>query len=308
MPFNTGHTAIWTDACLALDLENLVKMIQRLVERVTAEENHAGWGSPRQTAPVRVDLRLIAAVRFPRFLWLVLFCSTLAALGQPATAERERDQRGFLASPAPAETKPNPSAVPPVGKPVPALATNAPALSAPGDYVLDDKHKLGPGDRIGFRIVEDRTNALQMLVAESSELDIPYIGRVNVAGKTCKQAAEDIKSLLEKDYYYKATVVIGLDALSKVVGKVYVFGPVRNPGPVEIPAGENFTLSKAILRVGGFGDFANRKKIQIVRKTETGTETIIANLEDVLVRGRIEEDITLKPEDFIIVPQRAVNW
>jgi len=239
---------------------------------------------------------------------LVLLGSVLAAAGQPATAERERDRQGFLSGDGSTNSKPAKPAAP-----QPAPAETVPAVSAPdsfalGEYVLDDKHKLLPGDRIGFQIVQDRTNAIPMLVAESSELDIPYIGRVSVAGKTCKQAAEGIKALLEKDYYYKATVIIGLDALTKVLGRVYVFGPVRNPGQVEIPAGENFTASKAIVRVGGFGDFADRKKVRIIRKTETGNKTILVNLENVLVKGKTEEDVTLEPEDLIIVPQRSVNW
>jgi protein involved in polysaccharide export with SLBB domain len=192
------------------------------------------------------------------------------------------------------------------GPPATTADTNTP-VSASG-YVLDDKHKLVSGDRVSFQIVEDRTNSIPIMVAESVELDVPYIGRVSVAGKTCKQAAEDIKALLEKDYYYKATVIIGLDALSKVLGRVYVFGPVRNPGPVEIPSNETFTAGKAILRVGGFGDFANRKAVQIVRKTPTGNRTFKVNMENVLEKGRTEEDITLEPEDFIIVPQRAINF
>ena len=193
---------------------------------------------------------------------------------------------------------------------VPAEATPPGTNNASSDssYVLDDKHKLVPGDRISFQILEDRTNSIPMLVAESSELDVPYLGRVNVNGKTCKEAAADIKALLEKDYYYTATVIIGLDSLSKVLGRVYVFGPVRNPGPVEIPANEVFTAGKAILRVGGFGDFANRKAVQIVRKTPEGNKTITVNMVNVLEKGKMEEDVPLLPEDFVIVRQSKLNF
>ena len=74
----------------------------------------------------------------------------------------------------------------------PVASTSATGTNAAGSgsgYVLDDKHKLVPGDRVSFQIVEDRTNSIPMLVAESSELDVPYIGRVSVQGKTCRQAA-----------------------------------------------------------------------------------------------------------------------
>jgi len=189
-------------------------------------------------------------------------------------------------------------------------ATTGPVASrvAPGAYALDDKRKLLPGDRVSFQILEDRTNAIPLLVAESSELDVPYIGRISVAGKTCKELANEVKTLLEKDFYYRATVIIGLDTLAKVLGKVYVWGPVRAQGPIDIPANETFTASKAILRAGGFGDFANKKQVKVVRKTPTGNVSLNVNMVEVLEKGNTDQDIPLEPEDFIIVPQRAVNW
>lgn len=182
------------------------------------------------------------------------------------------------------------------------------ARVAAGSYALDDKRKLLPGDRVSFQILEDRTNAVSLLVAESSELDIPYIGRISVTGKTCKELANEVKMLLEQDYYYRATVIIGLDALAKVLGKVYVWGPVRAQGPIDIPANETFTAGKAILRAGGFGDFANKKEVKVVRKTPTGNVTLKVNMVEVLEKGQTDQDIPLEPEDFVIVPQRAVNW
>ncbi len=196
--------------------------------------------------------------------------------------------------------------------PLPSAATNTNQLAstngAPSAYTLDDKRKLLSGDRVSFQILEDRTNAVSLLVADSSELDIPYIGRISVADKTCKELAAEVKTLLEKDYYYRATVIIGLDSLAKVLGKVYVWGPVRTQGPIDIPANETFTASKAILRAGGFGDFANKKEVKIVRKTATGNVTLKVNMVEVLEKGRTDQDVVLYPEDFIIVPQRAINW
>src|SRR6185369_7659448 len=167
-----------------------------------------------------------------RFVILLLaVLPWLATLGQAAAATSPaRNPDGFL--PVPVE----PPAVAPratnAARPSVSLAgTNAAGQTA-GGYTLDDKHKLLPGDRVSFQIVEDRTNAVPLMVAESYELDIPYIGRINVNGKSCKELADDVKTLLEKDYYHRATVIIGLDALTKVLGKVYVWGPVRTQGPI----------------------------------------------------------------------------
>jgi polysaccharide export outer membrane protein len=90
-----------------------------------------------------------------------------------------------------------------------------------------------------------------------------------------------------------------------------VTGQVRNQGPQEIPSDETFTLSKAILRAGGLADFANKKKIKLMRKVGAHldqTETIIVNLEEVMDRGRVEKDPVLKPDDLIVVPERLINF
>lgn len=175
--------------------------------------------------------------------------------------------------------------------------------------VLDDRHPLAPGDKLSFQILEDRDPPKQLTVTDSGELDVPYVGRVSVAGKTCKQVAAELKKLLEQDYYYRATVVLGLDQISKTAGRVYIWGQVRNQGAIEIPTGENFTAGKAILRAGGFSDFANKKKVRLVRTKPDGTrQTFELNMENILERGRIEEDVTLQPDDFIIVPARLINW
>ena len=188
-------------------------------------------------------------------------------------------------------------------------STNAPTTVA--GVVMDDRHKLVPGDKLSFCVVEDRDEAKPLMVADTGELDVPYIGRINVAGKTCKQVATELKVLLEKDYYYRATVVLGLDQISRVLGRVYVWGQVRNQGPIEIPANETFTAGKAILRAGGFGDFANKKKVKVIRNAapeDGGKQDILVNMEEVLEEGKTDKDVTLKPDDFIIVPARLINW
>ena len=237
-------------------------------------------------------------------LAVVLACTGALAQDAATTNGPARDADGFLLNPPiPAVT-----VAMPTNTTVAATATNGASDAATGGYVIDDKHKLLPGDQVSFQITEDRDMPKNLPVTESSELDIPYIGRVVVKEKTCKQLADEVKTLLEKDYYYHATVVIGLNAMAKVVGRVYVYGPVRQPGPIDIPANETFTASKAIMRAGGFGDFADKKGVKVIRKTPTGNKTFVVNMVDVLERGKTETDIALEPEDFIIVPQRAINW
>jgi protein involved in polysaccharide export with SLBB domain len=201
------------------------------------------------------------------------------------------------------------------------MATNTDSLNSPGKstnlvhvtsgYVLDDKHVLEPGDKISFQIVEDQDPPISLIVADSSELDVPYVGRVSVAGKTSRQVAEMLKVMLEKDYYYRATVIIGLDSVNKVRGQIYIWGQVHAQGPIDILFNENLTAGQAILRAGGFGDFADKKKVKVVRNSGGGDaakQVFLINMVDVLENGKIEQDIPLQPGDFIIVPSRLVNF
>jgi polysaccharide export outer membrane protein len=173
--------------------------------------------------------------------------------------------------------------------------------------VLDDKKKLGSNDYVSFRVVEDRDNESQHLrVNDSGELEVPYVGLVQAAGKSCRELAYTVKAALEREYYYHATVIIAVDHISeKSRGKVYVYGNVKGQGPQEIPADESYTVSKAIIRAGGFGDFADKKKIKLTRKTG---ETVIVNLKRVIEEGRTDEDVVVRPDDQIYVPQRLVNF
>jgi polysaccharide export outer membrane protein len=183
-------------------------------------------------------------------------------------------------------------------------------LNATSTYVLDNKHILEPGDIISFQIIEDHDPAIEMVVTDSRELDAPYIGRISVADKTCKQLAKELKGLLEKDYYYQATVIIGLDLVNRIRGKVYVWGQVRNQGAVDLMFNQTLTAGKAILMAGGFGDFANKKKVKIIRGSSGGgaSQTFEVNMSDVLENNKTDQDIVLEPDDFIIVEARAVNF
>jgi len=172
--------------------------------------------------------------------------------------------------------------------------------------VLDDRKKLGPNDYVSFRVVEDRDNESQHLrVNDGGELEVPYIGLISAAGKSCKELAFAIKTALEREYYYHATVIIAVDHISeKSRGKVYVYGSVKGQGPQEIPANESYTVSKAIIRAGGFSDFANKRKVKLTRK---GGKDFVVDLKRVIEEGHTEEDVVLQPDDQIYVPQRLIN-
>ena len=172
--------------------------------------------------------------------------------------------------------------------------------------VLDDRKRLGSNDFVSFRVVEDRDNEAQHLrVNDNGQIEVPYVGLVSAEGRTCRELAYNIKAALERDYYYHATVILAVDHISeKSRGKVYVTGSVKGQGPQEIPADESYTVSKAIIRAGGFGDFANKRKVKLTRKDG---KSYVVDLKRVIEEGHTEEDVVLQPDDQINVPQRLIN-
>lgn len=195
---------------------------------------------------------------------------------------------------------------------VASLETNGIALPDPASSVgfLDDHQKLGPGDRITYRVIEDQDEPHALTVTDSGDVEVPYLGLVHAAGKTSLQLAKEVKAVLEKKLYYQATVIIAVELVNKtrMTGKVYVTGQVRNGGGFEIPAGETLTVGKAILNAGGFSDFSDKKHVRLIRKTKEGERTFIVNLKNVWEKSKLSEDLAVQADDTIVVPARLVNY
>ena len=252
-----------------------------------------------------------------KFLSIVLLAGAVAvAQTPPATNGRPAREPVFSdlspATAAPAtNSPPTPSSVLNPSSIFPGTTNTTASATALSSYVADDKYKLRAGDKVSLQILEDRDQPKSLLVADSGELDAPYIGRVTAADKTCKQLAAELKALLEKEYYYHATIVIALDAANKVLGRIYVTGQVKNQGPIDMAINENLTASHAIMRAGGFADFANRKKVRVIRNAKPGgpgKQTFEMNMIEILDDGKTEKDVLLQPDDVIIVPSRLINF
>ena len=190
---------------------------------------------------------------------------------------------------------------------------------------LDDKNPLHAGDTISFRVIEDRDEAVTRTVTDTGEVDFPYVGRLNVDGKTCHQVAVDLKRLLEVDYYKRATVIVGLDLIfgqeKTKVDLAWVIGEVRQEGPQQLAKQQPMTVSQLILRAGGFSEYADQRKVRVIHRStlspapSTGapppdiSDTKAGQTIDVkaIFDGHSSPDPIVMPDDYIIVPKRFVN-
>ena len=178
--------------------------------------------------------------------------------------------------------------------------------------MVDPDKKLSAGDQVTVEIVEDREGGLPRVVTATGELDVPPLGRVRVSGKTATEAASEIKTLLERDYYYHATVHLAIDRVSPLAvrsGMVYLSGEVRVGGPQEIISGEALTLTNAILKAGGIGEWGNADKVQITRMKKDGTvEKMTVSFRKITKSGDAKQDPVLQDGDRIFVPKIFFRW
>jgi polysaccharide biosynthesis/export protein len=182
--------------------------------------------------------------------------------------------------------------------------------------VLDTSRTIQPGYVVSIRILEDRKDAQQQKVAVTGEVQVPYIGLVRAAGRTCKELAYLIKRDLEKSFFISATVVIAIDLIPDTPGGTYgveletytMFGFVLKQGKYDLPATEDVTISQAILRAGGFAQFADKEHVKIVRTTPGGEKSILVDVTSIMVKGQMQKDIYLRKNDVVIIPEKTVNF
>jgi len=194
--------------------------------------------------------------------------------------------------------------------------TEEPSANAPKQEVASstgNTDELRPGDRLRFQVVEGDEPASELVVNAAGLIDIPYLGPAIVAGHSIQDVAGAIKRELEKGFFVTATVrllLIERPGKSSVRGRVYLSGQVRRIGAFEIDRAEANTVGKVILAAGGLTDFADARKIKIVRVSPTNGEpaTQIVDLKEVIEKGRIDKDVPIYDGDFVIVDARLVNW
>lgn len=173
--------------------------------------------------------------------------------------------------------------------PIPA-APNPAANTASGSYVI------GPSDVLTVTIWKEPTLSGNVLVRPDGMISLPLLGDVQASGMTPAQLADQITAKLKK--YVQApnvSVVVG-EIHSKVV---YLLGEVGKRGPVEMTSG--MTLLDAIASAGGLTDYANTKKIYILRDQAGKHDRIPVHYKEAL-KGNSDFNLALEPGDTIVVP------
>jgi polysaccharide export outer membrane protein len=160
---------------------------------------------------------------------------------------------------------------------------------------------LGPEDVVTVRVVGEADLSGEYQSDIDGVLDFPYVGRIDVRGKTITSLSDHIATGLRTGEYIlepQVSVVIKAHNSARVV----VDGQVTRPG--SFPFRTGLTLLEAIGLAGGRTPIADRRQIRLTRSTGSGTTTDLVPLR-AINEGR-EDDISLCPGDAIYVPETVL--
>jgi polysaccharide export outer membrane protein len=171
-----------------------------------------------------------------------------------------------------------------------------PAAKDAAKPVLPDSYIIGASDNISVTVFKEPTLSSSLLVRPDGMISMPLLGDVKAAGKTTLQLSEEITAGLKK-YMQDPNVTVVLSQVNSK--KIYLIGEVSKPGPVEMTPG--MTFLQAIATAGGLTQFANSKKIYILR-IDGGKERKIPMQYKRALKGDISLNLDLNPGDTIVVP------
>ncbi len=205
---------------------------------------------------------------------LVLVVLAAGAWGQESSSAERSGEGG--ATPIDARELMNPSPTNPVAAPV-----------DPNTYLI------GPEDQLSIRVGREADVSASVVVRPDGRVSLPLIGEVQAAGKTPLQLKKIVAEKLS-EFLTRPEVMVSVIAIRSK--KFYITGQVGRTGafPLVVP----ITVLEALSNAGGFQQWANRKKIIILR----GNQRLKFNFNEVTKGKNMEQNIYLENGDHIIVP------
>jgi protein involved in polysaccharide export with SLBB domain len=168
------------------------------------------------------------------------------------------------------------------------------ARSGPGNYYLTGK-----------------TTILQALARAGGPTEKANLREVNIRRKTGQATTVNInKTITQGDLSQDVvldngdTVVVPVIAEDKK-NRVFVFGEVNNPGV--IPTRGDLTVVEALALAGGFKQRAVLGDARILRGDMTRPEVIACDIDRILNKGDMSQNVKLRNGDMLYLPKNAIG-
>ena len=177
-----------------------------------------------------------------------------------------------------------------------AEAPKGKSAETPAGVVDPSTYVIGREDVIEISVWKEADLSASLPVRPDGNISMPLHHDVPAAGFTPTQLAADISERLKK-FIQDPQVSVVVKAVNSQ--RVFLLGEVTRPGPVPLTAG--MTVLQALSSGGGLSQFANSKRIYILR-TEQGAQSKIAFRYKDALKGVEGQNIVLKAGDTIVVP------
>lgn len=133
-----------------------------------------------------------------------------------------------------------------------------------------EKYILDTGDTIKIVVFEEADMSFEIKIDESGVFAYPYMGEIQLSGKSTEQVENDLKEGLINRVLVNPNISVSIvEYRSFSIG-----GEVTNPG--SYPYEPGLTVKKAINIAGGVTDWATGSKFKLDRassRQETGKES-----------------------------------
>ena len=116
---------------------------------------------------------------------------------------------------------------------------------------------------------------------------------MEAAGQTPEGLKAKIVEALQ-EYIIKPDVIVSLQSVQS--RKYYITGEVNRPGtfPLVVPT----TILEALTNAGGFKEFANTKKITILRNGKI----VKFNYNEVVKGKNMQQNVPIENGDYVVIP------
>ena len=235
-----------------------------------------------RTTTVRVSLRpMFLAMAAVAMAMLLLLTMNVASAQTPA--------------------KPSAPATPPAATgagtpPATMAAPDGPAKPANADA----NYIIGPGDTLQVYVWRNPELTTTVPVRPDGKISTPLVEDMVAVGKTPAQLARDVEKVLS-EYVRGPQVNIIVTGAVSTYNQVSALGQVKNPRSV--PYRDGLKVMDLLLQAGGLTDFASGNRAKIVREVNGKQQEIRVKLDDLLNKGAMKNNVTLRPGDVLVVPE-----
>ena len=168
-----------------------------------------------------------------------------------------------------------------------------------------DQYILGPTDVVQVSVWRNEDLSIAVPVRPDGKISVPLVGDVQASGRAPEELAASIRSsLAEYVREPQVSVVVTSMGSHEFTDRVRVTGAVRQP--ISIPHRSGMTVLDIFLSAGGANEFASLNNSMLYRQTQGEVVAIPIRLDDILSKGMVETNYSMRPGDILTIPERSL--